>query len=323
MRNLHHICVASHSEVLFRSPEDINMAINYLALTALNTNSHILADALMSNHIHLIVMTENPEEFSRRFRIHYVKYFNHKYSRHGSLGEQGAFSLKIEGDRHAVAAISYVLRNGLHHGQAATAFAYKYTSIKEYFTEQMGFERYHGSILNSSEMRKALKKWHNVPDHYVMSSEGVFLRHSFEEITLVEMLYVSAKSFQFYTRGNTENMWAKDQENDNTGKPIELSSIEDPRVYKSEDLFINECRRFDQKKMDDFQVCHLIDSILLKKFKVSSIYVLWESAKEDIFKDLIYNYCISGKRAQRCLGGWLPSWYVPQDTNKRIKERSE
>ena len=187
----------------------------------------------------------------------------------------------------------------------------------------MGFERYHGSILNSSEMRKALKKWHNFPDHYVMSSEGVFLRHSFEEITLVEMLYVSAKSFQFYTRGNTENMWAKDQENDNTGKPIELSSIEDPRVYKSEDLFINERRRFDQKKMDDFQVCHLIDSILLKKFKVSSIYVLWESAKEDIFKDLIYNYCISGKRAQRCLGGWLPSWYVPQDTNKRIKERSE
>lgn len=315
MRNLHHICFASHSEVLFRSEEDINMAINYLALTAFNTHSHILADALMSNHIHLIVLTENPAEFSRRFRISYVKYFNHKYLRNGSLGDKDAFMLKIDGDRHAVAAISYVLRNGLHHGQSETAFSYKYTSIKEYFTEQMGFERYHGPVLNSSEMRKALKKWHNIPDHYVMSSEGVFLRSSFEEITQVEMLYVSVKSFQFYTKGNSEDRWLQDQTEDKTGDPVIMSSIEDPTLFKSEDLLKNERGRFNRNKMDDFKVCSLIDNTLLKKFNSRSVYVLPENGKDSIFKELLHDYHLSGQRIQRCLGGWIPDWYIFPENN--------
>lgn len=168
-------------------------------------------------------------------------------------------------------------------------------------------------MLNGSEMRKALKKWHNIPDHYVMGSNGVFLRSSFEEITQVEMLYVSVKSFQFYTKGNSENMWLKDKEEDNTGSPILISSIEDPRMFKSDDLLKNERSRFDRGRMDDFQVCSLIDNYLLKKFNAYSVSDLSERGKNSIFKELLYDHHLSGQMIRRCLGGWMPEWYIVTD----------
>ena len=47
MRNLYHLCVASHNEVLFRDESDFLAFTNLMALAAYKTNEELLADALM------------------------------------------------------------------------------------------------------------------------------------------------------------------------------------------------------------------------------------------------------------------------------------
>ena len=116
MNKSYHICLSSKSEVLFRSNEDYYRAFNSYALALLKTNSTSLADAFMSNHFHAVVQTDNIVSVGRAFRLAYTMYFNKKYNRTGQLGNPYFFYLEIDGLYHHLAALSYVMRNPLHHG---------------------------------------------------------------------------------------------------------------------------------------------------------------------------------------------------------------
>lgn len=53
--DMYHVCMTAHSEVLMRNADDERELINLIALAAARTNTRILVDALMSNHIHLFL----------------------------------------------------------------------------------------------------------------------------------------------------------------------------------------------------------------------------------------------------------------------------
>ena len=97
MRNLYHLCVASHNEVLFRDESDFIAFTNLMALAVFKTNEELLADALMSTHSHLAVMSHDPAPFIARLRHSYGRYFNYKYKREGRLGPKGFFQTGIIG----------------------------------------------------------------------------------------------------------------------------------------------------------------------------------------------------------------------------------
>ena len=138
MKESYHICFTSHDEVLFRDEEDHGVFVNLMALRAFSSEAEILADAEMSTHFHSVVFAENPMLFASALRMSYTKYFNQKYDRKGRMGQKYTFSQKIDGFYHLMVALSYVLRNGLHHGAAPTALGYAYCSVRELFAKEIG-----------------------------------------------------------------------------------------------------------------------------------------------------------------------------------------
>ena len=121
MRKLFNLCISSPEEVMFRSVDDYNEAVNQLALSSFKTNTSILADSIMSTHLHSTAESEDPYVFLHNFKIRYSLYFNKKYNvkRHDNSSN---YVIELNGQCHILNAVNYVLRNGLHHGQCASAF---------------------------------------------------------------------------------------------------------------------------------------------------------------------------------------------------------
>ena len=116
MKKTYHLCLSAGDEIMFRDLEDYNRGFNCFALALYKSNSTGLVESFMSNHFHLMIQTEDPKEFMYNMRQPYSKYFNRKYCRNGRLGEKHHFQLEISGLHHHLAAMSYTLRNALHHG---------------------------------------------------------------------------------------------------------------------------------------------------------------------------------------------------------------
>lgn len=87
---LYHICYTSHYEVIYRTVDDANMILCRMAQMGASTGTSILAYAIMSNHVHIIVISDNIVKFVKNLRYSYTTSFNCKYHRIGRLGGRTA-----------------------------------------------------------------------------------------------------------------------------------------------------------------------------------------------------------------------------------------
>ena len=138
MKKTYHLCLSGGDEILFRDEEDYNRGFNCFALALYKTGSTGLVESFQSTHCHKMVQTEDPVEFMYVMRQSYSKYFNRKYDRHGRVGEKMHFTLEVVGLHHHLAAMSYVLRNALHHGVVPIPYAYPHCSANAIFRREMG-----------------------------------------------------------------------------------------------------------------------------------------------------------------------------------------
>ena len=60
---IYHLCYTSHGEVLCRKYLDYCMLFNCIAQATIGTDAQLLAYAIMSTHVHLIVITEHPAAY--------------------------------------------------------------------------------------------------------------------------------------------------------------------------------------------------------------------------------------------------------------------
>ncbi len=303
MKRLFHICISSPNEVMFRDEEDYNAGVNLLALSLFKTGTSILADALMSNHIHLAVQTEAVSAFVKSFRVSYNRFFNEKYKRTGALGNPNFFCFELRGIKHILTGISYIYRNGLHHGQSDSAFGYEHSSVNCIFKKSLGKKECQNLMTSRIEIKKFLPRFAEFPDHFIMDSNGTFIRDSFIEVKQVELLYSTPRSFLFYMNRLTGEDWIKEQKIDGENEPpITLNVIES----ESDETEINEMiknetgRQYDPGK-NDIEVCKLIDKVLVKRLGKESIYQLSSSEKKRIALDLSTKYYINEKAIKRCL----------------------
>ena len=129
MKRTYHLCLSAGEEVMFRDREDFNRGFNCFALALYKTDSTGLVESFMTNHTHQMIESRDPAGFMHCFRQPYSKYFNCKYGRKGMLGEERHFALEIRGLYHKIAAVTYTLRNPLHHGIAPIPYAYPFCSV--------------------------------------------------------------------------------------------------------------------------------------------------------------------------------------------------
>ena len=72
---VYHLCVSCKKGLMFRSRQDYIRFINNMALLAYKYHIRILVFAVMSNHYHIGIMTDDYEKFFRSLKVSYSNYY--------------------------------------------------------------------------------------------------------------------------------------------------------------------------------------------------------------------------------------------------------
>ena len=306
--NYFHICIASEKEVIFRTDNDYRRAFNSLALAVYDTNSVLLADAIMSNHIHFCVQTTNPGELVRLFRNSYQRYFNAKYLRNGMLGDRGHTQVALPDPTHNIVAITYVLRNPLHHGVCTTPFEYKHSSVRVYFRKSLGNEL--PDIGHKVSLRQSnMPSNRQLPKGFSLDDEGQILRDSVIDVRHVENLFGTPQDFIIDMARYSTKKWRNSLANClNDNNLISLESIESNRYLESV-LEKNEHGKCAKTPYSDIFICNQIDNVLLPKIDLRSVYQMNIQQKLATGRMLHSRYHCSLSQLGRCLAATDDSFY--------------
>ena len=302
MKKTFHLCLSADHEVMFRDTEDYNRGFNYFALALYKTDSTGLVESFMSNHVHFLVQSANPDKFMGLFRMPYAKYFNNKYGRTGTLGEPHHFCTEVRGLYHHLAAMSYILRNALHHGVVPIPYAYPHSSVNAIFRKEMG-KHLEEKLLPQNAFYRHIGRRASYPDTYKMTQSGLFLRESVLDIAQVENMYMTPRIFDYYMSRKTSEDWTNEQNKDNNASsPISLESIEaHVRMTSVKQMLAYESGRADYRKLSDIELCGVIDRIIQTDFGKSSVYHLSQSEKQNIACRLAQLHYPSNEQLKRCL----------------------
>lgn len=302
MKESYHICFTSHDEVMFRDDEDHGMFVNLMALRAFELETGIIVDAEMSTHAHLNIFTDVPTRYSSELRSSYTKYFNRKYGRKGRFGQKYTYVLKVEGFNHQMVLENYINRNGMHHAAAPTAFGYKYCSARDLFSEDIGFPTDRPANFTRADIASRLPRRSEFPDSFQMNADGFLLRQSFMEIRTAEKYYGTPRNYLYQMNRLTDETWILEQQKDNTGQPITLAMVEQADEKTVAQLLNNEHgRTFGRLRLQDLDVCRLIDKDLLPGYGVETVYLLSSTQKVRLAKQLYYDYHLPEAQIRRCL----------------------
>ena len=303
MKSLYHTCISLQSEVLFRDENDTRYFVNCLALSLFKSNTALLADSLMSDHIHLVIETEQLSLFLKSLKTKYSLYFRSKYSRSGIMAAASCHVTKLDGIMHILAALSYVFRNGLHHGLCSTAFEYPHSSVNCIYRKELGKLFVPEHTTSRVEISKRLPKFSKFPDNYVMDKKGMFLRESFVQIEQTEHFYLTPKTFIYYMNRLSSEEWKKEQLKDNNGEPpITLMSIENTQDENTLSRMLrNESGRVYKSRLMDTDICAIIDKQCIEHYNKQSVYFLSDEQKRSIANSLINNYHASLGQIKRTL----------------------
>lgn len=302
MKKTYHLCLSGGEEAIFRDLEDYHRGFNSFALALHNTQTCGLAEAIMSTHMHQIIQADRPNDHMNFFRRSYCTYFNHKYHREGRLGEKHHFTMEVVGYHHLMAAISYVLRNAVHHGAAPTPYAYPHCSANAIFRKEMG--KFHTeNLISPNKYYRYIGRRASFPDSYKMTESGIFLRESVLDIPQVENLFVTPRAFNYYMNRKSSEEWEKEQEKDcNNMTPVNLQSIEKGVLHNDlSKMLVLENGKADYRRISDIELCTHLDQLARSCYGCHSVYQLSQKNKLQIANDLYQKHHLPESQIRRCL----------------------
>lgn len=301
----YHLCFTSHSEVMFRNEDDMNMGFNSLCSALCKTGSTCYAYAAMSDHHHGCYASQKPVELIRTTRESYTKQFNSKYRRTGPLGEPGCYIQEVVGLKHFLAAVSYTLKNPPHHGVTQTPFEYPYSSANAYFRKELGKDAMPEKVMDFWETKAALPRRAAFETKWKMSPAGVFLPETVLDIGLVENSFATVQAFNYYMGRKSGTDWMKEQEDENGTAPFSLESMEapliDPGGVTVAEMLRNEKSRYVTAPISDLELCKVIDTYYVPRYGKFSVYELAQQEKLEIANILYKDYHAGARQIKRCL----------------------
>ena len=278
MKQLYHFCITCHREVLFRDEEDIRNITNILALEAFSCQVELWVDAVMSTHIHGIGRAEEADIFRlcQRLKMRITKYHRNRHLGQGPLFDPSYYLLRLDGNNHILAALSYVLRNGLHHGQSATPFSYPHCTANHLFCKDLGKDPEQAVYTSRRDIARLLPRRSEFPDHFSMNREGMLIRSSFEQISMVEHYYRTPRCFDYFMSRLSGEEWQREQQEDLSGTaPITLETIEpginDRQLSKL--LAGEKGHIYSASQKTDMHLCQIIDSEYVPVYYKDSVFI--------------------------------------------------
>ncbi len=300
-----HLCFTSKHEVLCRNPRDYKMMISRIAQSAAYNDTGVLAYAVMSNHVHIIVQTDKEAAFIKTLRSSYTQSFNYIYKRKGKLGDRRFYRLELEGIQHQQDAITYVLQNPWHHKVSDNPFDDPYSSMNLYY------RRNHLELPPYSAERHKNKRLINrnvgISAHVEYGPSGMIAPGSFLELRMVENIFGTYTSFYMMTHRKNYKEWKDRQLQESRSSPsVNFQSVE-PLLDKEQIQAIEEnpYRWRKGKNLTDMDLCHIIDTEILHKYQCETYTQLQPHNKKTILAALLskYPYQITEEQILRCIGG--------------------
>ena len=210
------------------------------------------------------------------------------------------FVIDVVGVYHRLAALSYTLRNALHHGVSPTPFAYPFNSSNAIFRRELGKSPV-TDFLPRNKFYHTLPDKAEIPEHYKMDKSGLLLRESVIDVEQVEYIYSSPRNYLFYMNRISGEEWMKEQLREE-GEAVTLEKIESGvRMNDVSSMLRNEFGRENYRVLSDLQLCTLVDEHILPEYGVQSVYHLNSKAKMNIANLLWQKYRVSRDKIERCL----------------------
>lgn len=132
----HHVIQRGNNrQLLFTATADYETLLNLLADSASKFKVAVHAYVLMGNHFHLLVTPDTTEGLSRMMQAigrRYVRYFNDRQQRTGTLWEGRYRSTLIQTDRYLLACMAYIDLNPVRAGVVANPKDYLWSSHGHY-----------------------------------------------------------------------------------------------------------------------------------------------------------------------------------------------
>jgi len=117
---------------VFRDVTDYQRYLDILFQSSRDLPVSVHAYVLMTNHVHLLLTphtAESPARLIQRIGRGYVRYFNTKYGRTGTLWEARYRSSVVDTERYLLACTRYIERNPVRAGMVASATEYRWSSF--------------------------------------------------------------------------------------------------------------------------------------------------------------------------------------------------
>src|SRR3990167_8957378 len=132
----HHVILrGNNQQAIFSCPADYQTLLDLIEEHARKSGVAVHAYVLMSNHVHLLVTPEAADSLPRLMQAvgrRYVRYFNDRQGRSGTLWEGRYRSTPIQTETYLLACMAYIDLNPVRAGLVAEARDYPWSSHGHY-----------------------------------------------------------------------------------------------------------------------------------------------------------------------------------------------
>lgn len=130
---VHVVQRGNNRQICFASNSDFRAYANWLKEAAIEYGVEIHAWVFMTNHVHLLVTPQTSDSVSKCMQLlgrHYVRYFNYRYQRTGTLFEGRFRSSLIQNQKYFLACQRYIELNPVRAGLVKDPSEYAWSSYE-------------------------------------------------------------------------------------------------------------------------------------------------------------------------------------------------
>ncbi|NOQ17552.1 MAG: hypothetical protein GQ581_10880 [Methyloprofundus sp.] len=132
-QSLHIMHRGNNRQDIFESEEDMLRIKNDIKLSLLKSGCALHAYVIMSNHLHLLITPKSKEQlavFMQAMANRYVRYFNAKHQRTGTIWEGRFKSCLVDSEQYLFALYKYIEMNPIKASMVDDLADYKWSSYQ-------------------------------------------------------------------------------------------------------------------------------------------------------------------------------------------------
>ena len=207
-----HLCTKPiEIDILFRSPEELNEALNMVAMAVFAANCRLLAFAIMSNHLHFVIegSLSSCEAFFGQFHALLSKFLSR--TNRFDLSKQCIPNyVPINNLKQLRDEIAYVVRNPYVASPNVNMFSYRWCSGHLLFNDMLEYAREGEHAINkTTTWRRSFTRSRNgeVSPRLIVL-DGVALPSCFVDFKRAESFFSNAREYQQWLLKNVESQVA-------------------------------------------------------------------------------------------------------------------